>query len=113
MEINVVNVEVVPLRGAGQESAPPPAGSPAPAATRSPDGVNSPVRQVSVPIRIDRKGVLRAMGQFYVYTLTLNLQPGEQRVAIAVRDQIAATTSYLSRAVTVAGRTAGTALQKP
>ena len=70
-------------------------------AARAPDGDSSPLRQVPVPIRIPRKGVLNAMGQFYLYTLTLELKPGEQRVAIAVRDEIAATTSYLSRALTV------------
>ncbi len=70
-------------------------------ATRTPDGGSSPLRQVPVPIRIPRKGVLNAMGQFYLYTLTLDLKPGPQQVAIAVRDEIAATTSYLSRAVTV------------
>ncbi|MEA2601407.1 MAG: hypothetical protein QOF89_2399 [Acidobacteriota bacterium] len=70
-------------------------------ATRSADGRMTPVRQLPVPIRIPRKEVLTALGQFYVYTLTLQLAPGEQRVAVAVRDEVAATTSYLSRAVTV------------
>jgi VWFA-related protein len=70
-------------------------------ATRTPDGGGSPLRQVPVPIRIPRKGVLNALGQFYLYTLTLELKPGQQQVAVAVRDDIAATTSYLSRAVTV------------
>ena len=71
-------------------------------ATRDKNGGTSAVRQVPVPLQIPRKEVLRAMGQFYLYNLTLQLQPGEQQVAVAVRDEIAATTSYLSRAVTVA-----------
>jgi hypothetical protein len=70
-------------------------------ATRSADGRMTPVRQLPVPIRIPRKEVLTALGQFYIYTLTLQLAPGEQRVAVAVRDEVATTTSYLSRAVTV------------
>ena len=70
-------------------------------ATRGEDGRSSPVRQVAVPLKIPRKQVLTAMGQYYVYNLNLQLPPGEQRVAVAVRDEIAATTSYLSRAVTV------------
>ena len=70
--------------------------------TRSQDGGSSPVRQVAVPLDIPRKEVLRALGQFYLYTLTLNMSPGEQRVALGVRDEIASTTSFLSRAVTVA-----------
>jgi VWFA-related protein len=77
-------------------------------ATRTSDGGNSPLRQVAVPIRIPRKGVLDAMGQFYLYTLTLELKPGPQQVAVAVRDEIAATTSYLSRAVTVGTTEAST-----
>jgi hypothetical protein len=59
------------------------------------------VKQVAVPLNIPRKEVLRAMGQFYVYTLTLNLPPGEQRVALGVRDEISSTTSYLSRGIKV------------
>jgi VWFA-related protein len=70
-------------------------------ATRSDDGRMSPVRQVAVPLKIPRKEVLNAMGQSYLYTLTLQLAAGGQRVAIGVRDEIAATTSYVSRAVTV------------
>jgi VWFA-related protein len=70
-------------------------------ATRSEDGRSAPVRQVAVPIRIPRQQVLNALGQFYVYTLTLQLAPGTHRVAVGVRDEIAATTSYLSQAVTV------------
>ncbi len=69
--------------------------------TRSADGVTAPVRQVAVPIKIPRKQVLNALGQTYLYTLTLQLNPGQSHVAVGVRDEIAATTSYLSRAVTV------------
>jgi len=70
-------------------------------ATRSEDGRSAPVRQVAVPIKIPRKQVLNALGQSYLYTLTLQLAPGTHQVAVGVRDEIAATTSYLSRAVTV------------
>jgi hypothetical protein len=70
-------------------------------ATRDENGGASPVRQVEVPLNIPRKEVLSALGQYYVYTLTLKLKPGLQHVAVAVRDEIATTTSYLSRPVTV------------
>jgi VWFA-related protein len=70
-------------------------------ATGDDDGRSSPVRQIPVPLQIPRKEVLTAMGKFYVYILTLQLKPGEQRIAVAVRDDLGATTSYLSRAVTV------------
>lgn len=75
--------------------------------TGTPDGANSPVRQVNVPLRIPRKEVLHAMGKYYVYNLTLNMKPGEHKVALAVRDEVAATTSYLSRGVTVGSAVAG------
>jgi VWFA-related protein len=70
-------------------------------AVRDDAGGTSPVRQVEVPLNIPRKEVLNALGQYYVYTLTLKLRPGLQHVAVAVRDDLAATTSYLSRPVTV------------
>ena len=79
-------------------------------ATRSADGRMAPVRQFPVPIHIPRKEVLTALGQYYVYTLTLQLAPGEQRVAVGIRDDVAATSSYLSRAVTV-GATAPAATE--
>jgi hypothetical protein len=81
-------------------------------ATRSDDGRSAPVRQVAVPIRIPRKEVLNALGQSYLYTLTLQLAPGHNQVALGVRDEIAATTSYLSRSVTV-GVVGASAAAKP
>jgi VWFA-related protein len=81
-------------------------------ATRSADGRMTPVRQIPLPIRIPRKEVLSALGQYYEYTLTLQLAPGEQRVAVGVRDDVAATSSYLSRAVVVSA-TASVAGQDP
>jgi VWFA-related protein len=81
-------------------------------ATRGADGRMSPMRQIPVPIHIPHKEILTALGQFYVYTLTLQLAPGEQTVAVGVRDEVAATTSYLSRAVNV-GTTTGAELHRP
>jgi VWFA-related protein len=74
---------------------------------RDEQGGMSALRQVEVPLRISRKEVLNALGQYYVYNLTLNLKPGLQHVALAVRDDIGATTSYLSRPVTVGGVASG------
>jgi VWFA-related protein len=71
-------------------------------ATREDDGGGiSAVRRVEVPLAIPRSQVLNAMGQLYLYTLTLKMKAGPQHVAIAVRDEIAAASSYLSRPVTV------------
>jgi VWFA-related protein len=75
---------------------------------RDEQGGMSALRQVEVPLRISRKEVLNAMGQYYVYNLTLNLKPGLQHVALAVRDDLGATASYLSRTVT-AGNVASAA----
>ncbi len=66
-------------------------------------GGTSPPRQVPVPIQIPRKQVLGALGQFYLYTLTLQMPAGAQTVAVAVRDELGAATSYLSRKVEVGG----------
>ena len=77
-------------------------------ATRDEVGGTSALRQVEVPLQIPRKEVLSAMGQYYVYTLTLKMKPGAQHVAVTVRDDVAAATSYLSRPVTV-GATAAVA----
>jgi VWFA-related protein len=70
-------------------------------ATRDAAGGISPMRQVEVPLNIPRKEVLNALGQYYIYTLTLKMKPGVQHVAVAVRDELAAETSYLSRPVSV------------
>jgi VWFA-related protein len=75
-------------------------------AARGADGRMAPMRQVPVPIRIPHKEILTALGQLYVYTLTIQLPPGEQRVAVGVRDEVSANTSYLGRAVTVGTRAA-------
>jgi VWFA-related protein len=78
-------------------------------ATRDAAGGTSTVRQVEVPLNIPSKQVLSALGQYYLYTLTLKMKPGSQQVAVAVRDEIAAATSYLTRPVTVGAvaRTSG------
>jgi VWFA-related protein len=70
-------------------------------ATRDDAGGTSTVRQIEVPLNIPGKEVLSAMGEYYVYTLTLNMKPGAQHVAVAVRDEIGAATSYLARPVSV------------
>ncbi|HEY0553576.1 MAG TPA: VWA domain-containing protein [Thermoanaerobaculia bacterium] len=71
-------------------------------ATRDDAGGTAPVRQVDVPLKIPRKQVLNALGQYYVYTVTIRLKPGLQHIAVAVRDEIAASTSYLNRPLTIA-----------
>ena len=72
-------------------------------ATQSGKGETSKVRQVQVPVKIPSDKALVAFGQYYVYELALTLGPGEQRVAVAVRDEATAQTSFLSRGVHVSG----------
>lgn len=69
-------------------------------ATRGDKGM-TPVRQLEVPFEIPRQQVLFAMGQYYVYTLSLQMTSGEQQIAVAVRDEATATTSYLAKSVQV------------
>lgn len=70
-------------------------------ATQDPKGVTSSIRQVEVPIRIPREKALTALGQYYLYEVRLTLRPGEQRIALAVRDEATALTSFLEQKVRV------------
>jgi VWFA-related protein len=65
-------------------------------ATRGDNGQPSPVRQVKVPIHIGREDILAAMGKYFLYNVTLQLPKGDNRFAIAVRDELAATSSFVS-----------------
>ncbi|HKV07577.1 MAG TPA: VWA domain-containing protein [Thermoanaerobaculia bacterium] len=69
-------------------------------ATRSAKGM-TPLRQLEVPFEIPREQVLYAMGKYYSYTLSLQMAPGEQQIAVAVRDETTTTTSYLARTVSL------------
>lgn len=70
-------------------------------ATQSGAGGTSKVRQVQVPIRFPSDKALMALGQEYVYELALTMGAGEQRVAVAVRDEGTSLTSFLARGVRV------------
>lgn len=70
-------------------------------ATQSGAGGTSKVRQVQVPIRFPSDKALMALGQDYVYELALTMAPGEQRVAVGIRDEGTALTSFLARGVRV------------
>lgn len=66
-------------------------------------GNTSEVQQTPVPISIPNADVATATGKDYVYTITLLMRPGEQRVAIGVRDDVAAESSFLSRGIRIGG----------
>ncbi|HKV10414.1 MAG TPA: VWA domain-containing protein [Thermoanaerobaculia bacterium] len=66
-------------------------------------GNTSEVQQAPVPISIPNADVATATGKDYVYSISLLMRPGEQRVAIGVRDDVAGEASFLSRGVRVGG----------
>lgn len=61
----------------------------------------SPIQQMPVPISIPADELDRARRQDYVYTVTLLMRRGDQRVAIGVRDDLAGESSFVSRRVLV------------
>ncbi|HXO20101.1 MAG TPA: VWA domain-containing protein [Thermoanaerobaculia bacterium] len=75
-------------------------------------GRTSPIVEVAVPIRIPNENLLAALGQTVGTRVTLRLRPGEQRVAVALRDELGKTDSTVTAAYT-AGRTDGAAPHGP
>jgi VWFA-related protein len=64
-------------------------------------GATSDVQQAPVPISIPKAEVKTAQGKQYVYSVNLLMRGGDQRVAVGVRDDVAATASFLSRGVRI------------
>jgi VWFA-related protein len=64
-------------------------------------GATSEVQQAPVPISIPKAEVETAQKKHYVYTVTLLMRGGQQRVAVGVRDDVGALASFLSRGLTV------------
>lgn len=67
------------------------------------DRGTSPIQQVPVPISIPADEIERARQQFYVYTITLLMRAGEQKVAVGVRDDLGSETSFITRRVVLKG----------
>jgi len=65
------------------------------------NGATSDVQQTPVPISIPKADVTTAQGKQYVYSVTLLMRSGEQRVAVGVRDDVAAQSSFVSRGVRI------------
>lgn len=63
------------------------------------DGNTSEVQQQRVPISIPNGDVAKAKGKYYVYTVSLLMRPGDSRVAVGLRDEAAAASSFLARGV--------------
>lgn len=66
-------------------------------------GGTSPVSETAIPITIPDDQVAAAVQKYYSYTVSLVMRGGEQRVAVAVRDDFAANASFIQRRVAVGG----------
>jgi VWFA-related protein len=67
------------------------------------EGNTSEVQQVPLPISIPAADVPTATTKDYVYTVSLLMRGGDQKVAVGVRDDVAAEASFVSRGVRVGG----------
>jgi len=65
------------------------------------DGGTSEVQQTPVPISVPKAEVAVAQKKYFVYTVSLLMRGGQQRVAVGVRDDVGALASFLSRGLTV------------
>jgi VWFA-related protein len=64
-------------------------------------GDTSEVAQTPVPISIPKDRLAETQDKYYVYTLSLLMRAGEQRVAVGVRDEVASASSFISRNIRV------------
>ena len=67
-------------------------------------GGTSPVQQMPVQVSIPKDRIDHARTQSYVYTITLLMRAGPQRVAVGVRDEIAAEESFVNRQLVLGRR---------
>lgn len=65
------------------------------------EGNTSEVQQVPLPISIPAAELSTATGKDYVYQVSLLMRGGDQKVAVGVRDDVAAEDSFVSRALRV------------
>jgi VWFA-related protein len=65
------------------------------------DGGTSDIQQTPVPISVPKADLAAAQGKQFVYSVTLLMRQGEQRVSIGVRDDVGAQASFLSRGLKV------------
>jgi VWFA-related protein len=65
------------------------------------NGGTSDVQQAPVPISIPKADVETAKNKQFVYSVTLLMRSGDQRVSVGVRDDVGALASFVSRGVRV------------
>jgi len=66
-----------------------------------PDGRTSEVQQVPVPITVPAADVSKLGGKHFLYTLSLLMRSGDQKVAIGMRDDVGAQESYVTGSLVV------------
>ncbi|HSL85233.1 MAG TPA: hypothetical protein VLF66_20865, partial [Thermoanaerobaculia bacterium] len=64
----------------------------------------SEVQQTDLPVRVPQDRIDQSLEEDYVYTVQLLLRSGEQKVAVGLRDQIAANNSFVTRTVYLSER---------
>ena len=67
------------------------------------DGGMSEVQEAVVPFSIPEADVEQALKQVYVYTLSMVMRKGSQKLAVGVRDEIGANQSFTVRSMNVGG----------
>lgn len=67
------------------------------------NGSTSDVQNVPVPISVPKADVPTAQKKLYTYSVNLLMRSGDQRVAVGVRDDVAAEESFVSRGLRVGG----------
>lgn len=72
-------------------------------AASDPDGNTSDVQQVPLPISVPEADLATALKKNYVYSVSLLMRGGDQKVAVGLRDDLAAQDSYVSAIVRVGG----------
>jgi VWFA-related protein len=61
-----------------------------------PDGGTSEVQQVPVPINVPAAEVAKLGGKHFLYTISLLMRGGDQKVSIGMRDDVGAQESYIT-----------------
>ncbi len=67
------------------------------------DGGQSDVQEAELPISIPNADVEKAKAQQFLYTVSLLMRGGPHRVAVGMRDQVGATTAFVTATVRVGG----------
>lgn len=64
----------------------------------------SEVQETELPVSVPRAEIDEVLKQDLVYTVPILLRSGEQKIAVGLRDEIAASHSFVSRSVYLSGR---------